>query len=512
MTDSPAAVVDPRRLACVVFCSGAAALAVEVCASRLLAPFFGNSTIVWANIIGLILLYLAVGSAIGGRIADRAPRPEVLGRVILLAATATALLPFIAHPILATAVTALNGLSAGAVVASFFATLLLFAVPVTLLGMVAPFAMRLGLRDVASAGAVAGRLYAVSTLGSIVGTFLPALILIPAIGTQRTMIAAAALLGITAVLLTRPRAVLVGTVIAALTLAPASAIKEQAGLMFQQESAYQYVSVVQKPDGERDLELNEGVAVHSEWRPQTVLTGGEWDMFLVAPALLSHPVHRVLIIGNAGGTMARQYARYWPSASIDGVELDATVTQAGRDYLGMNDATNLTVHEADGRTFLALSHAMYDVIILDAYRQPYIPFYLATQEFFALCRAHLTSGGLVALNVERIPGDAALSDTIESTLASEMPDSWRWPALKFNELLIGVNTDSVTVPAVQQHMHSDISVLGTLFTAQVQPPNAAQTPMTDDHAPIEWLTDRGLIEYIASGGRLDEPGLPTGQG
>ena len=166
--------IGSRRLGVVVFASGAGALATEISAARLLAPYFGASTVVWANIIGLILVYLSVGYWLGGKLADRRPEPRVLGSLVLAAGVFIAGTPFVARPLLDLALRGFDALSVGAVAGSFFAALGLFAVPITLLGMVSPFAIRLALTDVREAGQVAGRLYALSTVGSILGTFLSA--------------------------------------------------------------------------------------------------------------------------------------------------------------------------------------------------------------------------------------------------------------------------------------------------------------------------------------------------
>lgn len=509
---SDEAPIGSTRLGTVVVISGAAALAVEIAASRLLAPFFGSSTIVWANIIGLILIYLSAGYWLGGRFADRHPSRPALGWILLLAALCVAALPFVSRPFLSWALHALNQLSAGAVVASFFTTLLLFALPVTLLGMVSPFAIRLALRDVQSAGTVAGRLYALSTVGSIAGTFLPALVTIPLVGTQRTLLGSALLLTLAAALLLGVRALAVTLLVALLMTLPPAIVKAQAGLLLEQESQYQFVQVVQYPSGERDLELNEGIAVHSVWRADTVLTGGEWDMFLAVPPLIDHPVRNVLIIGNAGGTVARAFGHYYPDAHIDGVEIDPAVTAAGREYMGLNDNPNVTIYNEDGRPFLELADQKYDLIIVDAYRQPYIPFQLATEEFMQLCRDHLTPGGMLGLDVERTPGDDTLPRTIESTVSAVMPDAWSWPALHFNELVLAVNSDTIARPVRHRAMASDIAVLGDLFSAQAARADTSETPMTDDRAPVEWLTDRSLLEFIAGGGRFNEQLLPTAPG
>ncbi len=177
-----------RRLKVLVFVAGAASLATEMAGARLLAPYFGTSNVVWANVIGLTLIYLSVGYWFGGRVADRRPTARALGTLILAAAVAIAALPFATRPLFDLAATAFASVSAGAYVGSFIATMLMFGIPITALGAVAPWAIRLSVVDVATAGSISGRLYALSTIGSIVGTFIPVLLLIPAIGTRRTMI------------------------------------------------------------------------------------------------------------------------------------------------------------------------------------------------------------------------------------------------------------------------------------------------------------------------------------
>jgi spermidine synthase len=504
--------IGARRLGVVVFIAGAGSLAIEIAASRLLAPYFGNSTVVWANVIGLILIYLSAGYWIGGRLADRHASPPLLGRLLLIAAAVIVVLPFIARPVLDLAVRGFDAVSAGAVAGSFFATVALFSVPVTLLGMVSPFAIRLALRDVEQAGTVSGRLYALSTGGSIVGTFVPALITIPAIGTQRTMLGAAALLGFAGALLRGWRSLVVAVVAVGLLFVPPGAIKGGSGLLFETESPYQYVRVVQTGDGKRELELNEGVSQQSVWRPDTVLTGGEWDMFLVVPPLLTRPVHDVLVIGSAGGTIPRAYARFYPDARVDGVEIDPAVTDAARRFMGLNDIPNLHTYAEDGRGFLRATAKHYDVIIVDAYREEYVPFYLATQEFFSQVHAHLNAGGAVALNVAQTPEDHRLPEAVGGTLATVFPQVWHWPALRFNQLVVGLESPAAR-PALQRRLReglaADVASLGDLFSASAQVVPPSPDPMTDDRAPIEWITDRMIIEHIAGGHGLDEQLLPT---
>jgi spermidine synthase len=502
--------LSARRLGAVVFVAGAGSLSIEICASRLLAPYFGSSTVVWANLIGLILIYLSVGYWVGGRYADRHASPRALGRLLLIAAACIAVLPFVAHPVLDLAVRGFDRLSAGAVAGSFFATVALFSVPVTLLGMVSPLAIRLALRHLDEAGTVSGRLYALSTSGSIAGTFLPALLTIPAMGTQRTMLATALLLAIAGVTLSGVRWVGIPVLAAGLLAVPPGAVKEAGGLLFETESPYQYVRVVDAGDA-RHLELNEGISAQSVWRPHTVLTGGEWDMFLVVPPLLDHPVRDVLVIGSAGGTIPRAYGVFYPGAHVDGVEIDPAVTAAARRFMGLDDIPGLHTITADGRSYLRSTQKRYDVIIVDAYREEYVPFYMATREFFQLVRDHLRSGGAVALNIAQVPEDHRLPDAVGGTLATVFPQVWHWPALRFNQLVVGLDQpgDLTAIRARLALLPPDIASLGALFSRDARPVAPSAEPMSDDRAPIEWITDRMIIEHIARGHGLDEQLLPT---
>jgi spermidine synthase len=518
-TESGTAAVEPaavrvgrRRLGVVVFMGGVGTLATEIAASRLLAPYFGSSTIVWANIIGLILVYLSLGYWLGGKLADRRPDPRLLGRIVLIAALAIAATPFIARPILDLAVEGLDAAAAGAVVGSFFAALALFAIPVTLLGMVSPFAIRLAIDDVQEAGTVAGRLYALSTVGSILGTFLSAIVTIPLVGTQRTMLGAAALLVFAGALLLGSRWQLATVAAAALVAVPAGTVKASEGLLYEAESTYQYVQVLEREDGSRTLKLNEGVAVHSLWEPHSVLTGGEWDMFLLVPPLLDRPAQTMAVIGNAGGTIARAFGTFYPDVEIDGVEIDPDVTEAGRRFLGLEDNPNLDVITQDGRPFLQGTDRRYDIIVVDAYRQPYIPFYLATKEFFELARDRLRPGGILALNVARVPGDDRLSRAIGSTIRAGFPQAWAWKPLRFNELMLGLERPTTRDELAERAKEVDprLQPLVPLFNEGVRDVQRTEEPLTDDRAPVEWLTDQMIVDFISEGGSdLEEDYLPT---
>ena len=498
-------------LGALVFGAGIGALATEITASRLLAPYFGSSTIVWANLIGIILAALALGYWLGGKVADRHPRPRLLGLVVLASGVFIAAIPFVSDPFLDLTVEGLDDASVGAVIGSFLAVLLLCSPPVVLLGMVSPFAIRLAVENVETAGAVAGRLYALSTAGSLVGVFLPALVLIPWVGTQRTFIVVAALLAVSSCFLLGLRFLVVAGALAALAALPPGAVKPEAGLLHEETSFHQYIQVVEQPDGRRVLRLNEGIAVHSVWRPDSVLTGGVWDAFLALPPLLGRPLERVAILGNAAGTTARALGVYYPDADIDGVEIDAAVSRVGRRWFGLEDNPRLAVHDLDARPFLRSTDRRYDLIVVDAYHQPYVPFYLATREFFRLVREHLAPGGIVALNVAKVPDDRRLVHAIGTTLAAELPQVLEWPALRFNTIVLGL-VEPLTATEMRRRLGSgpsDLASLREILARDVEPLEPSGGPWTDDRAPVEWLTDRMIVSYAAEGGRLDEDYLPT---
>ncbi|HET7071865.1 MAG TPA: fused MFS/spermidine synthase, partial [Nocardioides sp.] len=329
--------IRSRSLELLVFTVGADALGAEIAAARLMAPWFGASTIVWANTIAIVLLSLSVGYAVGGRLADRDPRPEGLARIVLTASVLLAIVPFVSGPFLRLAATAVDQLSAAIFVGSLVGVGVLIAIPLLLLGMVSPYALRLAVDTVDATGRTAGRLYAISTTGSLVGTFLAALLLIPFVGTRRTFLILAATMGLAAVpqlARRRLRAAVVPAAILALVALPTGTIKtaDTGGdrVIWEAETEYQYARVLQAPDGERSLELDEGYAVHSVYRPGHWLTGNYWDQMLALSVAGRHtPPRSVAILGDAAGTSARQIGHYFPQTWIDAVELDGELTKVG---------------------------------------------------------------------------------------------------------------------------------------------------------------------------------------
>jgi spermidine synthase len=493
---------DNRFLYTLVFVVGMASLGAEIAAARLLAPFFGASTIVWANTIGVVLVALSVGYWLGGRLGDRHPRPRELCLTVMVAALLLAVVPFVARPFLDVSVDALDEIEAGAFVGSLFAVLLLIGIPVVVLGTCSPWALRIAVPDVEHAGRVAGRLYAISTVGSLFGTMLAALVLIPFAGTQRTFLAFALALALVGAAGLGWRFVALPAVLAAAMALPVGTVKaeDHGTVLFEGESEQQYIRVVEQSDGNRELELNEGQAVHSLYRPDSYLTADYWDDFLVLPfTALDAPPHRIAILGNAAGTTARSYGHYFPNTEVDGVEIDPELEDIGRRYFDMGSNPNLTVFNEDARPWLRDSSGGYDAIMVDAYRQPYIPFYMATREFFELVRDRLAPGGVVIVNAGHPEGSDDFEQVLGRTMADVFPTVLRDPAEQSNTLLVGSEApaSAVALAKAGPDLPGELPDVARFAAARLGPRLAGGTVYTDDRAPVEWLIDRSILGYAA---------------
>lgn len=512
----------------IVFTSGMTTLAVEISASRLLGFVFGTSNIVWANVIGLMLLYLTIGYYIGGRWADRSPYTKTLFQIVVWGAFLSALIPLIARPILQFAGASVAGLQAGLALGSFLSVLALFSIPVTLLGTVSPFAIRLAVTSVESAGKVSGQIYGLSTIGSLIGTFLPTLILIPKIGTTLTFLLFAGLLylvGFWGSIRENWRSAIkvvwmpiVIIVLTAILLGGAlRPPQEGERLFFESESAYNYIQVTEDENQYRYLYLNEGQGIHSQWHPTQIAYQRTWDFFLTAPYFNTPPVvpedvDSLLVVGLATGTIPRQYIHVYGDIHIDGVEIDPEIVRAGELYFDMNKEMmpSLNVYVEDGRYILNQLDRTYDVIGIDAYRPPYIPWHLTTVEFFREVRSHLNNDGVMVINVGRTNTDRRLVDALTNTLEFVFPSIHAMDVpYSFNTILVATMQPTTTANLVDNLValppDANPILRDTLAIAQasVVPTNTNDIIFTDDRAPVETLVDSIVLNFFLTGGIED---------
>lgn len=514
----------------IVFVSGMAVMATEMCASRLIQPFFGDSLLIWANLIGFIMIYLTAGYFLGGRLADRFPQPSFLYQLTAWAAFAIGLIPVLSNPILAWSNEGFRNVDGGLFFGSLAGIILLFSIPLVLLGCVSPFAIRLRVHGVSNAGKTAGSISSLSTMGSILGTFLPVLVIIPSVGTRATLyifsitLLVFSLLGLYLSKRSRLPFYLPQLMVVLLLgfLLTTNIIKAPTDgeLVYQKETAYNYVQVVRpsyNPD-QLNLVLNEGHAIHSIYNPKQVLTGGPWDYYMVtpffSPGLNEKNFNSALIIGLGAGTVPKQLTKaYGNQVQIDGAELDPEIIRVGKQYFDMNEP-NLNAVAQDGRYFLMSSKKKYDMIGMDAYRQPYIPFHLTTREFFQQVRDHLTPDGVAVVNAGAplVNGkrDWRLAEVLASTMKAVYPNVYLIKLQNLNNtLVVGTNKPtSVTNASFRQVIDTTVTNQLVKQVAQkiydegtIEEWTTPGTIFTDDLAPIERVIDQIILDYVVGGGK-----------
>jgi predicted membrane-bound spermidine synthase len=506
-------------LTVLVFVAGMTTMAVEMASARLLAPWFGDSLPIWASLIGLVLVYLSAGYWLGGRLADRSPDSGTLFQMCVWAGFMVGLLPVLARPVLRMTAGRLASLNAGLLAGPLAAVLLLLAAPVTLLGCVSPFAIRLLLSEPEQGGTTAGRVYAVSTLGSLVGTFLPVLVTIPNLGTRATFFIFSGVLMLVSwagLIFSRGRRALLYLVLLLVICVlgwatSAGVVKADAALVFETESAYNYIQVLRWGPGVQ-LKLNEGYGVQSVYNPEGALVGGIWDYFLIAPFFGPAPkevgdVGSLCLIGLATGTVSKLYTRAFGPIPIDGVELDPAIISVGQRYFAM-DEPNLQAVAADGRAFLTAlpQERRYDVIAVDAYRPPYIPFHLSTREFFQSAREHLSENGVVAVNAARVQDDDRLVDALAATMQTVFPSVFvvQEPDEGFttgNSLVVGTAQPSSLADWRQNTEGLEQALLAEM--ARRAAPHVRELAydvdavvLTDDRAPVEQIIHSIVLRYL----------------
>lgn len=503
-----------------VFISGMVSLAAEMAASRLLGNYFGTSNLVWAAIIGLILIYLSIGYFLGGKWADRSPHLKTFFTILAWAALSLAIVPLASRPILKIASQAFDQLWMGDLIGSFIVVMILFIIPITLLGTASPFAIRIALQNSNQAGEISGRIYAISTLGSFFGTFLPSIILIPLIGTYLTFIVLSSILLVFSLIALGFSAgwksfwklswMLVFVALLAF-FGTRGTDKIATGMVLETESSYNYIQVLEQ-SGYYLLRLNEGQGIHSVYHPDQINYFGPWEQVLVAP-FFNHPevlvedIRSMAIVGLAAGTSARQAAIVYPNIKIDGYEIDPKIVDVAREYFGMN-MDQLTVYMQDGRWGLMTSKNTYDIVSIDAYRPPYIPWHLTTQEFFQEVYDHMNKDGVMVINVGRGMSDRRLIDSLGTTILTvfptihimDLPNS-------FNSIIFATvqPTETSNLSENFKFLQGQPNINPLLIdTMAVTIQNIAENPkntqvFTDDLAPIEWLTNSMIVDFFLNG-------------
>lgn len=507
-------IMSRRYIYFTVFIAGMSTLAVEFTTSRMLQTVYGTSNIVWANVIGLVLLFLTLGYFIGGWLADKYPDARPFYLLVTASGFFSVFFLLLTSFILRSGASAMASVNIGAILSSLLGVFLTLAIPVTLLGCISPYAIRLAVEDINQAGRVSGRIYAVSTLGSLLGTYLPVLIVIPLAGSRVTAVVFGAILLIVGLIglwqtKAKERGLVTGLSLLLIPFAlfgTRGSIKDHPDQIYETESSYNYIQVIRQGDCNYLL-LNEGQAYHSFYCDDgRVPRISVWSVMLAAPffneTVESSPIRNMLVIGLAAGTIPKQFTEVFGPIPIDGIELDPAVVDAGREYFSLSEP-NINIIVGDGRYELNQLQKRYDLISLDAYKVPYIPWHLTTTEFFQEVKEHLTEEGVLAVNVGRAPKDRRLVEAVTATLLRNFPSVHTIDVPgSLNSILVATMqpTESSNLAENLDRFDGDLHPLlqraMTEASRELVPSAAGDVIFTDQRAPVEIIVDTLVIRYL----------------
>ena len=493
------------------FFAGMSVMAVELGASRLLAPYFSSSQIVWTIIIGTIMIAMALGNIYGGKSADKSPNPDKLYGRILIAAVWIALIP-VAGKYIVLGISALLIFTVNnnfLIIAAFCACMVIFVFPLFLLGTVTPSLAKYSVSSLDDSGRTVGTLGAFNTIGSIIGTFVPTFVTIPAVGTSITfLIFAGILIVLSVIYFVSSRVGYKKIIISGVIFVSCCVFGHgdsfafwQKDLTYEGESIYNYLQV-SEDDKQVSLSTNVLFGVQSVYMKDDTLTGLYYDYAMAAPLMVpdkNPDSMEVLILGMGTGTYATQCRKYFGDMNIEGVEIDEKITKLSRKYFALPDDINVTTY--DGRAFLNASDRKYDVIMVDAYQDITIPFQMSSVEFFRLVKSHLNENGVMVVNMNMRGNDDGdinqyLADTISSVFGNvytvEVDNSTNRELFSSdNNDMMGVLNDNIS--GIKD---ADLRFMMNKVRDNSIAYNAGKLIMTDDNAPVELLGMKVIDKII----------------
>ena len=483
------------------FFAGMSVMAVELGASRLLAPYFSSSQIVWTIVIGTIMIAMALGNIYGGRTADKTPDPDRLYRRLMIAAVWIAAIPLLGKYVILLisgllVVTISNGFL---IAAAFLSCMVVFVFPLFLLGTVTPSLVKYTVDSLNDSGRVVGNLNAFNTVGSILGTFLPTFVTIPAVGTAVTFLLFSGILlvlGLVYFISAKRKIVLCVAAVVLFVICSVFGNRSnfafwEENLRYEGESIYNYLQV--KEDDHRViLSTNVLFGVQSIYQKDAGLTGMYYDYALAAPLMAgaADEPKDVLVLGMGTGTFALQTRRYFPQSRISGVEIDQKITDLAGEYFALPEDIPVTTY--DGRAYLAADKQSYDVILVDAYQDITIPFQMSSVEFFTLVREHLNPGGVMVVNMNmHAQEEGNINQYLSDTISAVFPAVTTVDVAGSTNRELFAAMEESTLSALPERINTlPEGELKTLLQ-QVAEHTAAYIPgsyrLTDDKAPVELL-------------------------
>lgn len=493
------------------FFSGMSVMAVELGASRLLAPYFSSSQIVWTIIIGTIMIAMALGNIWGGRRADRDPDPGKLYFRLIIAALWIGAIPLFGKYI----ILAISGVLVLAVnnnfliVAAFLACMAIFVFPLFLLGTVTPCLIKYTVDSLDESGKVVGAMEAFQTVGSIIGTFLPTFVTIPAVGTAVTFLIFSGILLALSLIYFISRGKRLVLCIVSVILFLLCCVFGHSGkfafwekdLAYEGESIYNYLQV-KETDRSVILSTNVLFGVQSIRMKEASLTGMYYDYALLAPAMANvQEGADILVLGMGTGTFASQCEKYFEGVNIEGVEIDEKITSLAKEYFGMSDSMKVTTY--DGRAYLQAVNTKYDVIMVDAYQDITIPFQMSSVEFFTMVKEHLKEGGVMVVNMNMYSKEEGnINDYLADTIATVFPCVYTVDVAGSTnrELFAGLDPNMLTVMEESLDALESEELKNMLAEAgeELIPYEKGEYLLNDDKAPVELLGMRVIDSLIGN--------------
>lgn len=493
------------------FFAGMSVMAVELGASRLLAPYFSSSQIVWTIIIGTIMIAMALGNIYGGKSADKNPNPDKLYTRILIAALWIAAIPVLGKYIILgiSAVVIFTVNENFLIWAAFAACMIIFVFPLFLLGTVTPCLAKYSVNSLDNSGKTVGTLGAFNTIGSIIGTFIPTFLTIPSVGTSLTfLIFAGILLTLSIIYFVSnkmgKKKITISILFFFLSCIFGSSNSFafwETNLAYEGESVYNYLQV-QEDEQRVILSTNVLFGVQSVYMKEEGLTNMYYDYAMAAPLMTDNENItdcEVLILGMGTGTYATQCRRYYGDMSMEGVEIDSKITKLAQNYFELPKDINVTTY--DGRAFLNAIEKQYDVILVDAYQDITIPFQMSSIEFFTLVKEHLTENGVMIVNMNmRGNTKGTINQYLADTIAAVFSEVYTIDVegSTNRELFAGNHSKMLENMASNSRKLSGnyLPALMAKIQQNLKPYDAGNYIMTDDKAPVELLGIAVIDELI----------------
>ena len=491
------------------FFAGMSVMAVELGASRLLAPYFSSSQIVWTIIIGTIMIAMALGNIYGGRSADKDPDPDRLYGRILIAAVWIAAVPFLGKFIIA-------GIAGLLVItintnfliwAAFLTCMVVFVYPLFLLGTVTPSLVKYTVDSLDDSGRTVGTLGAANTIGSIIGTFVPTFISIPAVGTAVTFLIFAGIMLLIGLIyfISSKRGAVKSVTAAALFIVCCFASPSlgfafwEKGLTYEGESVYNYLQV-SDDDNNTYLSTNVLFGVQSVYVKSGELSGMYYDYAMAAPLMTASPdTADILVLGMGTGTYAKQCMNYFSNITAEGVEIDEKITDLAHRYFELPEDIKVTTY--DGRAFLSACDKKYDVIMVDAYQDITIPFQMSSIEFFTLVKEHLNENGVMVVNMNMRSDssdgiNSCLADTISSVFGTVLTADVYGSTNRELFASDNGNTEGLLRENTAKLTNAELKDMMETVQDELFPYTAGDRILTDDKAPVELLGMKVIDDII----------------